>query len=125
MADEPKKMGRPPKFSSPDEMYDLLDGYFSTTPPERWTWTGLCLATGTSKPTFNDYQDKEEYKDVVTRAKLMVENAYEISLRSRGNAGDIFGLKNFGWSDKTEQEITGSQGGPLVIRTNAIRDDDD
>jgi hypothetical protein len=122
---EQKRMGRPPKFESPEEMRDLLATYFDETPTEEWTWTGLCLTCDVSKPTLNEYQEKEEYKDIVTRAKLMVENSYELSLRKNGRSAEIFVLKNFGWSDKTEQEITGSQGGPLVIRTNAIRDDDD
>jgi hypothetical protein len=119
------KIGRPRKFKTPKELIAVLQEYFDDTPHEQWTVTGLCLASGMSKQLMNDYQDREEFKDIVARAKLMVENSYELSLRKNGRSAEIFALKNFGWSDKTEQEITGSQGGPLVIRTNAIRDDDD
>ena len=36
------------------------------------------------------------------RAKLLIERSYEVSMRVNGRAGDIFGLKNFGWTDKSE-----------------------
>lgn len=36
--------------------------------------------------------------------KLMIEHAHEHRNIKRGNAGDIFVLKQFGWRDKTEVE---------------------
>ena len=49
-----------------------------------------------------DYQKNDEYSDTIKRAKLRIENAYEMRLIDRGNGGDIFALKQFGWSDKHE-----------------------
>jgi hypothetical protein len=37
---------------------------------------------------------------LINHAKLRIENSYELSLRKNGRSGDIFALKNFGWSDK-------------------------
>ncbi|KXK66847.1 hypothetical protein, partial [Christensenella minuta] len=39
------------------------------------------------------------------KAKLKIENAYEKRLIGRGNGGDIFALKQFGWKDKQETKI--------------------
>jgi hypothetical protein len=35
-------------------------------------------------------------------AKMKIEHAYEKSLRKNGRSGDIFALKNFGWTDRMD-----------------------
>ncbi len=97
-------VGRPLKYSV-DELQKLIQHYFNLTDQLEWTVTGLALLVG-SKQTLADYGNRDEYKDMVREAKLKVENAYEISLRKTGKAGDIFALKNFGWQDKSEVEST-------------------
>ena len=64
--------------------------------------TGLALALDTNRQTLINYQDKDGYENIVDRAKLMIENAYEIRLIENGRSGDIFALKNFGWTDRQE-----------------------
>jgi len=80
---------------------------------KEYTVTGLALSIGASKQLLDDYQKREGFKEIVKEAKLIVENAYEISLRRHGRSGDIFALKNFGWTDRTEQDIT-SGGKPIT-----------
>jgi len=36
----------------------------------------------------------------------MVEHSYELGLRGQNPTGSIFGLKNFGWSDKQSIELS-------------------
>lgn len=36
---------------------------------------------------------------------MRIENAYEKRLINRGNGGDIFALKQFGWKDRQEQAV--------------------
>ena len=43
---------------------------------------------------------------VIKRAKLAVENSYEMS----GGTFDIFALKNMGWRDKVETGFTDGEG---------------
>lgn len=93
------KIGRPLKFDSPEDLELAIERYLNGTPKEEWTVTGLCLEIGTSKQVLNDYGSRGDYKEVVQRAKLHIENAYELSLRANGRSGDIFALKNFGWKD--------------------------
>lgn len=96
--------GRPLKYT-PEELQKVIYSYFGLTPIEEWTVTGLALLVG-CKQTWCEYGNRKDYKDMVTEARLKVENAYELSLRKNGRTGDIFALKNFGWQDKSEVENT-------------------
>ena len=109
---ENNKIGRPLKWKTVEELQEKIDAYFEETLQEEWTITGLALALDTYRQTLVNYEEKDEFMDAIKRAKTMVENAYELSLRSKGRAGDIFGLKNFGWADKTETDVT-SGGEPI------------
>lgn len=111
-----KLVGRPLKFENPEDLRQVIAKYFEDTDPEEWTVTGIALVVG-SKQLLNDYEGRDTkdqngltYKQVVRQAKLMVENAYEISLRKHGRSGDIFALKNFGWEDKRDTNHSGSIG---------------
>lgn len=99
---ELRKVGRPLKIETPEQMKKILNEYFETTEESKLTITGLCLALDLDKSTFYDYEKRDGYKDIVNRARLIVENSYEISLRENGRTGDIFALKNFGWRDSVE-----------------------
>lgn len=101
---ELRKVGRPLKIESPEQMEKILNEYFETTPESRITLTGICLALNIDKSNFYEYEKREGYQDIVRRARMIVENSYEISLRENGRTGDIFALKNFGWRDKMEVE---------------------
>ena len=98
-------VGRPLKIETPKQMEDILNEYFSTTEENKITITGICLALNLDKKNFYEYEKREGYEDIVKRARMIVENSYEISLRENGRTGDIFALKNFGWRDKIEQEV--------------------
>jgi hypothetical protein len=97
--------GAPLKFKTPEELKEVLQCYFDNTKEEEWTVTGLALLVG-SKQLLDDYLKRDEYKAIVTEAKLIVENGYEIDLKKHGRTGTIFALKNFDWKDKNETDIT-------------------
>ena len=98
------KIWRPRKWKNPEDLIEVINEYFTKTPLEEVTVTGLCLAIGTSRTVMNDYEEREWFKEIISEAKLLIENSYELSLRKNGRTGDIFALKNFWWKDKTEQE---------------------
>ena len=120
---ELRKIGRPLKIESPEQMKKILDEYFATTEENKITITGICLALDLDKSTFYDYEKREEYKDIVRKARMIVENSYEMSLRENGRTGDIFALKNFGWKDKTEIENTTNN--KVTIINSLPKDDED
>lgn len=100
--------GRPLKFKSAEELQEKIDAYFARCKEEEepLTITGLALALDTTRDTLMDYEVKEEFSYTIKKAKLEIEHAYELRNIKRGNAGDIFALKNFGWKDKTESDVT-------------------
>lgn len=110
------KVGRPRLFSSPEEFDNLVNAYVEfcrdTNRPQPITLTGLILHLGlNSKDTFYEYEKRPEFSDSVKRARLIVENEYENRLVMGTNAAaPIFALKNFGWKDKQDIDLTHNSG---------------
>jgi len=95
--------GRPPIWGSVEELNEKITTYFNDCKDQniKATITGLALYLGfDSRQSLYDYEKKEEFSYVIKRAKLAVENSYEMG----GTAFDIFALKNMGWKDKQEVE---------------------
>lgn len=119
--------GRPLKFQSAEELEDKINEYFEVTPEGTRTITGLAVHLDTSRKTLMEYETREdklpELSNAIKKGKDRVEMDYELSLRKQGRSGDIFGLKNFGWRDKTETDITSK--GDKVIGINYIIPDGD
>jgi len=105
--------GRPLKFKTLPELEKVIDKYFQDTPIDEWTITGLALALDTSRKVLCEYEDKDEFSNTIKKAKLIVENGYEIDLKKHGRAGTIFALKNFDWKDRNETDLT--SGGEKII----------
>lgn len=112
--------GRPPAYSSPEEMQKDIDAYFAQVladekPP---TISGLAYHLGMSTESLRNYQNRDQFFATVKRAKQRVEIALEERLDQGSPVGAIFNLKNnFGWKDKIEQDLTSSDGSmrPTVI----------
>lgn len=124
-------VGRPLKYKTKKKMQEAIDKYFDeckgellldeygepalskygepiyigSKPP---TVTGLALALGfQSRQALINYQEREEFYDTVTRAKLRIEEYTESRLFDRdGVNGAKFSLiNNFkGWREKPETE---------------------
>ena len=108
-------------FFEVDEWGDITDELREKPIP--YTITGLALALGTDRATLVRYGKKEDFYNTIKKHKLRVENDYEIALRRKGTAGEIFGLKNFGWKDKTERDLNVS--GPVKIGVTHIQENTD
>lgn len=119
-----RRYGRPRVFTTPEEMGLAVDRYLNLcishrTPP---TYTGMILALGlSSKLAFRKYREYEGYAEEVDRAELLIEHEYEKRLNTATSAtAPIFALKQFGWRDKTEHELTGANGGPVHSITTTM-----
>jgi hypothetical protein len=142
MADK-NKSGRPCKFKSANEIQVAIDEYFkacegeilkdhdgnvifdkygepiiiNSKPP---TVTGLALFLGLkSRQAILNYQDRPEFNDAITRAKMRIEEYAETRLYDKnGCNGAKFNLtNNFGWVDRQQTELTGKDGGPVAIKS--------
>jgi len=88
--------------------------------PEPPTVTGLALHLGfCDKSTLYDYRDKPEFTHSIKRGLSMVEKYHEIQIAEGDKCtGNIFALKNMGWSDK--QEIKSEHSGEISITRRVI-----
>ena len=96
--------GRPLKYKTNEELSKAIDEYFESRPEIEWTVTGLAMTIGLDRHALINYGNKDEFSHTIKKAKDKVQDSYEKSLRKNGRTGDIFALKNFGWSDKQEIE---------------------
>ena len=109
-------MARPRHYDTAEEIQEAIDKYFSVClidekPP---TITGLAYDLGfESRQSFYKYETEGEFSYTIKRARLRIESQYEQNLSGTAATGSIFALKNFGWKDKTETELTGQGGTPL------------
>lgn len=128
----PDNVGRPPIYETKEELQERIDEYFRECEgipffdgdgkpmltskgyilyekqPKPPTVTGLALALGLkSRQALLNYQNREEFNDAVTRAKLRIEEYAERRLFDRdGVNGAKFSLMNNfrGWRDKPKDE---------------------
>jgi hypothetical protein len=118
-------VGKPPAFTSPEQLQKLIDAYFakcdarvstrfdkdgepiSTLNPEPYTMSGLALSMGFDRQTILNYSKKDEYVGTIKAARQKVEADVERRLMETSNqTGAIFNLKNnFAWVDKQESDV--------------------
>jgi hypothetical protein len=105
MADEQKHAGgRPMAYDDAGKLATAVDAYFAST--LRPTLAGLAYALGIDRQTLYNYKERDEFIDIMKRARDRVEVGYEERLiYDNQPTGVIFALKNMGWKDKTEQDL--------------------
>lgn len=121
---EAKPVGRPPAYSSVEELQGKVDEYFATIElsGKPATISGLAFHLGfESKQSVYDYEKFEEFTYPIKRARLRIEVEYEQKLSGNSVTGSIFALKNMGWKDKTEQDITTAGDKINSIQVEVIR----
>lgn len=118
-----KPVGRPRKYTA-SQAQKLVDEYFQSCDDTKrpYTVTGLALALNTSRKVLCQWAEREdELAAVITRAKTRVEHFLEeLLLTARNPVGAIFALKNHGWSDRQQLEVSGTL--DLAGRLRAGRD---
>ena len=119
-------MARPPKYKTVEEFQAIVDEYFEENKDKVLTVTGLVLHLGFSgRTSFYDYERKKEFTYAVRRARTRIEHSYELMLHKDKCTGAIFALKNFGWTDRIETDITsGGKELPTPI-INVFKNDGD
>lgn len=120
--------GRPPVYESDKALKQKIEEYFNSLIDDetqqyitRPTMTGLALFLGyASRQSMYDNAKKEEFSYIITRAQQVIAMSYEEMLLTKVSSGAIFALKNMGWKDKVETDIT-SKGNELKATPSEIR----
>lgn len=113
--------GRPPIIDTPEEFNRLVNEYVANCKAngEPVTFTGMALHMGfASRQSFYDYGKRDGFSYSALRARSFVELEYEKVIARNGDkscGGAQFALRNHGWADKHELEVSGAGGGPLQI----------
>ena len=113
--------GRPPVYETPEELAEAVEDYLANN--EVKTVTGLALALGfSSRQSLYDYGKKEEFSYIIARAKLWIENYYELQLLTSNSAtGPKFALQQMGWRDSQQIDHTSKgdkiQGSPIIVQS--------
>lgn len=103
--------GRPSLWTNPEVVKKLIDEYFNRE--KMPTMAGLAVSLDVSRSTLYNYADKDEFMDIIKKARWKIEEAYEkLLIYGDKPTGVIFALKNTGWTDKQETDIT-TKGQPL------------
>jgi len=142
MNEEKHPGGRPPLFETPEELENIIEEYFASCIPEfekdaegnvlttskgypivkhnPYTLTGLALAIGfVSRQSIYDYEERnDQFSYIIKKARLRCENWVEKALLSGtiAPAAGIFPLKNYGWKDVQEHQMTGKDGNDLTVK---------
>ena len=102
--------GRPALYTDPEQLEQKINEYFAMVDENNKpvTITGLCIYLGfESRQSFYDYEKREGFSYIIKRARLLVENHYEMTAQyAKQPTFHIFALKNMGWSDKQEHDHT-------------------
>jgi hypothetical protein len=99
--------GRPPLWDNPQVLQDLVDAYFKDVYNTRKTLAGLAIHLGIERKTLYNYKERDGFLHIIKNARANIEALYEERAIYDGQpAGVIFALKNMGWSDKTETNLS-------------------
>lgn len=121
-----KRVRKRIKYKNPVVLAEMINGYFDEcdaleTP---YTLSGLCLSVGRRRKDFLDESGDTELDDVLTQARLLIEQRLETRLYTETRtSGIIFALKNFGWTDKKELDIGATEGNVAKYTIEVVKPD--
>ena len=115
MAKDDVRKGPAPKYSDPEEFQRKIDEYFDKIITRSGDWikpptvSGLAIHLGfVDRRSMYHYRDKDAFYAPVKRAIGLIESYHEEKIAGGKNCvGNIFALKNFGWTDRQEVHNTG------------------
>ncbi len=129
-------MSRPVKFDTSEKMQEAIDAYFYSCDNAQagytkdgeviigkpYTISGLARALGMCRQSMYNYEGKEEFLDTIKDARLRCEEFAETQLYIGGSpSGAIFALKNFGWTDKQEVDMTNNSTQKIATHSQSIK----
>lgn len=120
--------GRPPKWETPEEMYEAGLDYFDSREEQGRVFTiaGLALHLDLTYQGLAEYEEKKNFSGTVKKLKSRILDQCEERFYAFGQvAGPIFHSKQLGMKDKTEVEQTGGTSNVTEIRLPSKVEDDE
>ena len=113
--------GQPAKYATPELMQAAIDRYFSDDMPTRTgmsngvsykipvpSISGLALyLVFCDRHSLYDYEKRAKFSHTLNAARARMTAYYEENTQAGSAPGSIFMLKNLGYSDKQELDISG------------------
>jgi hypothetical protein len=107
--------GRPLKYQ-PEELYQKFSEYIADCREQKKMLpnvAGFAFFADFDRDTYYEYAKRPEFADTIKRIEVAFE---DFAINCKDPAKSIFYMKNkFGYRDKTEQEISGPNGGPIQV----------
>jgi len=99
--------GRPRIWDTPEELQKAVDSYFKYCDEEGkpYTIAGLAVFLEVDRQTIYNYEKKQQYFDTIKKARNKIYNFMEEWAITKGNAGTIFLMKNYGYTDRQEVSV--------------------
>jgi len=123
------KIGRPRIVETPEEFEEGLTAYLAQCEEEERppTLSGLALSLGfADRVSLWDYRNRPEFSTHVKKAWALISQHHEARLSANNPAGSIFWLKNTGWSDRQDIDVTsGGEKLPTAITVKLVAPDAD
>lgn len=100
--------GRPLIFKSPEELETKIQAYFDMCEEKNkpLTYAGLAFGLGIDRQTLYNYAERDKFFDSIKKARDRVTAYIEEWAMEKGNAGTIFLMKNYGYTDRQEVDTT-------------------
>lgn len=115
-----KKQGRPPLFTSPEELRKSFAEYLgicSKNKEKMPNRAGYCYYAGINRDSYYEYKKNKIYSDTIKYFEQAVEDAWVSRLSGSSATGAIFFLKNAfreDYKDRVETDIT-TQGQQIQV----------
>ena len=96
--------GRPLIFKTKEELDEKIQAYFDKCEEQGkpLTYAGLAFGLGIDRQTLYNYAKRDKYFDSIKKARDRVTAYIEEWAMEKGNAGTIFLMKNYGYTDRQE-----------------------
>lgn len=100
--------GRPLKFKTAEDLQQKIDEFMDWCEHNERPPTIARLATflDVDRHTIYNYEQKDDFFHTIKRAREKILAHLEEELMIKGNSGQIFLAKNYGYTDKQEVENT-------------------
>jgi len=104
-----KKVGRGLAFKSVEELNSKLENYkeYLTKTGKPPTMAGLAYYLGIDRRTLYNYAEKAEFFHTIKNFRDWIMMTLEESAIEKGNGGIVFLLKNYGYTDQQNVDVTG------------------